>query len=92
MNRIRLFLFYSLMAWASAIRPAEGTRMIDDAELGAKQRAFRALVTDIHQDARAPRELNSPSDSTLALAATLALIVTGGWLALIIDAAIGWLQ
>lgn len=92
MTRLRLFLFYSLMAWSSAIRPADGAKMIDDAELGAAERQRRRLIADLHQNGAQPRELRTPSGSTLALAATVALLVTGGWLAVLVDAAIGWLQ
>lgn len=92
MNRLRLFLFYPLMAWASAIRPAEGTKMIEDAEAGSAERQRRRLIADIHRNGAQARELRTPSNSTLALAVVVLLVITGGWLALIIDAAIGWLQ
>lgn len=90
MTRLRLFLFYSLMAWASALRPDQGMRMIDDAELGSTERHRRNLFGE--NGRRPPRPLRTPSGSTLALAATCAILVTGAWLALLIDTAIGWLQ
>lgn len=102
MTRLRLFLFYSLMAWASVIRPAEGTKMIDDAEAGLAERQRRRLleaqdrlVQKVGPGWAAPPDyapLRTPSNSTLALAVVVLLMITGGWLALIIDAAIGWLQ
>lgn len=90
MTRIRLFLFYSLMAWASAIKPTEGAKMIEDAETGALERARHRLIHDIHHNGRMQRELRTPDHSTVALAATVALMVTGGWLALLIDNLLEW--
>lgn len=91
MTRIRLFLFYSLMAWASAINPADGAKMIEDAEHGALDRARRRLIADIHHNGSLQRELRTPSNSTLALAATCALMVTGGWIALLVENLLEWL-
>lgn len=92
MKRLKLFLFYSLMAWASAIRPEEGAKMIDDAETGALERARRRLIHDIHHNGALERELRTPDSSTIMLAATLAIMVTGGWLALLIEAVLELVQ
>lgn len=92
MKRLKLFLFYSLMAWASAIRPEEGAKMIDDAEAGALERARRRLIHDIHHNGAMQRELRTPGSGTVALAITLALMVTGGWIALLVEAALELVQ
>jgi len=90
MTRLRLFLFYSLMAWASLLKPAEGAVMIDDAEAGALQRQRKALNRPDIELSPGCARIRGPSGSTVALAAAVAIMVTGGWLALIINAGIDW--
>lgn len=39
--RLRLWLFYTVMAWRSVYRPKDGQAMIDSAELGAEYKRVK---------------------------------------------------
>ena len=42
-KRIRLFFFFSVMAWVSLFKPEEGQRVIDNAQEGAQERARKEI-------------------------------------------------
>ena len=43
---IRLFFFFSVMAWVSLFKPEEGQRMIDNAHEGIQERARKEIYKD----------------------------------------------
>ncbi len=83
MPRFKLFLFYTAMAWASMVNPAEGGLMVSDAEDGAamrQRRRGRAVV---------PRWQRADMSSGMVL--TLILIITGLWALVLVRFFMWWL-
>lgn len=90
MQRLKLFLFFTAMAWVSAINPRHGKAMIEAAERDAKQQAFRRLVQDIHRNGRAEPEPEDSGPSVgLMLFGTLAALSTIGWVVILVGMAFG---
>lgn len=88
MTRLKLFLFYTAMAWVSALNPHDGQVMINDAERGAQAR----LVGDIHQNGHTDPAAPAPGGQSadLILFGTLALVSTIGWAVILVSLAVGW--
>lgn len=89
MTRFRLFLFYTFMAWASIVSPAEGLKMVDAAEFGAAQRQRAEMRLDMHRNGR--RQVEAPSDRAANIALVLAAAVTGLWTLALVRLVGGWL-
>lgn len=90
MTRIRMFLFYTLMAWASIVSPKEGSKMIDDAELGAAERQRAGMRLDMHRNGR--RQIEAPSNTAATIALLIAIAVTAVWAWCIAYVVAGWLS
>lgn len=97
MTRLKLFLFYTAMAWASVFNPAEGRKMIDAAERDTDRRmeekVWRMHLPVGHPERAFPlSEPENPVGVGTALFAALALVVTLGWLVFGATVLLGWLE
>lgn len=92
MTRLKLFLFYTAMAWASLIQPRHGKVMIDAAQRDADRITRERLRADIHQNGRtgpAP-EVQSEASIGIALFGAIAALSTVGWVCILVSMALGW--
>jgi len=95
MIRIRLFLFYTVMAFISVVRPAEGTRLVDDATdyRDALRRDYaKGLLDRRTGEPRPVKPSSGPSDATVWAGLGLALLVCGSWAALLVYLAVRWFK
>lgn len=92
MTRLKLFLFYTAMAWASLLNPKHGKVMVDAAERGATKGGIQWASGDTYERAAPPAEPENEVSVGLALFGALAALSTLGWCAILVMTAFGWSQ
>lgn len=90
MTRLKLFFFYTAMAWASMLKPTEGQIMVADAEEGARTRQRRETIAHLHLNGGRARK--PEGRRLMLLAAALAIGVTCAWVSTLVYLAAGALR